>query len=148
MKLSDLLTGLADNARVFETRVKKWQDDLEAKGDELMASAKRWQENAKARQEDLDKQIQGYLADASENVRTQWAQMQGGWDAQVSQTRAKAQELKARAETMQAEDYADWSEAYAATMVKYAQQIQDEASTAVAAAAEARAKADALKKTV
>ena len=38
-------------------------------------------------------------------------------------------------------------EAYAANMVAYAQSMQDEASTAVAAAAEARAKAEAAKKT-
>ena len=145
MKLSDLLTGLAENARVFETRARKWQDEMEAKGEELMASARRWQESAKARQEDLDKQIQGYLADASENVRTPWAELEGGWDEQVARTRAKAEELRAKAETMQAEDYADWSEAYAATVVSYAQQMQDQASTAVAAATEARAKADALK---
>ena len=54
-------------------------------------------------------------------------------------------DMRAQAQNMHDEDMADWSEAYAANMVAYAQQIQDEASNAVAAAAEARAKANAAK---
>ena len=55
--------------------------------------------------------------------------------------------MRGKVDASNAEDYADWSEAYAANMVAYAQSMQDEASTAVAAAAEARAKAEAAKKT-
>ncbi|MDF3605702.1 hypothetical protein PE067_05785 [Paracoccus sp. DMF-8] len=148
MKLSDLFTNLADGARTMETRVKKWQEELEAKNSDMMESARRWQADAANRQEDLQKKIQGYLDDASENVRSQWGQMQKGWEEQVAQTRAKAEEMRAKAAAMNAEDNADWFEAYAATMVNFAQKMQDEASNAVAAATEARAKAENLKKDV
>lgn len=146
MKLSDLFVNLADGARTLETRVKKWQDDLEAKNADMMESARRWQADAAGRQEELKKKIQGYLDDASDNVRSQWGVMQKDWEDQVAQTKAKADQMRARAEAMNAEDNADWFEAYAATMVNFAQKMQDEASTAVAAAAEARARAEKLKK--
>ena len=148
MKLSDLFTNLADGARNFEGRVKKWQEDLEAKNDELEAGARRWQEDAAKRQEELKQKVQGYLDDASDNVRAQWAKMEAGWDKQVAETKAKALEFRDKVDASDAEDYADWSEAYAANMVSYAQQMQDEASNAVAAAAEARARAEAAKSKV
>ena len=64
----------------------------------------------------------------------------------MAELKKKAAEMRSKAETMQAGETADWYEAYAANMVNYAQQMQEEASNAVAAAAEARAKADAAKK--
>ena len=76
MKLSDLFTNLADGARNFEGRIKKWQEDMDAKSTEMEAGARRWQEDAAKRQEELKKKVQGYLDDASENVRTQWNSMQ------------------------------------------------------------------------
>lgn len=147
MKLSDLFTNMAEGARSLEERVKEWQTDLEAKNADMVESARRWQADAAKRQGELQQRIQGYMDDASENVRSQWGNMQKGWDEQVAQMKAKGEEIRAKAAAMSAEDTADWYEAYAANLVNYAQKMQDEASTAVAAAAEARAKADALKKT-
>lgn len=72
--------------------------------------------------------------------------MQTGWDEEVGKVKAKAEELRKAAVQMNDEDTADWYEAYAANMTNYAKQMQEEASQAVAAAAEARAKADASKK--
>lgn len=146
MRLSDLFTNMADGARTLEERVKKWQEDLEARNADMVENARRWQADAAKRQDELQQRIQGYMDDASENVRAQWGNMQKSWDEQVAHLKAKGDEIRTKAEAMNAEDTADWYEAYAATVVNYAQKMQDEASTAVAAAAEARAKAEALKK--
>ncbi|MFD1882376.1 hypothetical protein [Paracoccus pacificus] len=145
MKLSDMFASLARNAQSFEKKVAQWQEDLSDRSDELMASAKQWRESAEQRQKDLDQQIKGYFDDASEQVKAQWAKSKADWDKDVDRIKAKAEEMRVAAKDMHEEDVADWSEAYAANMVAYAQQAQEEASKAVAAAAEARAKADSKK---
>lgn len=142
MKLSDMLAQLSRSAQDFEARVEKWQQDFANRGEGLMDSARKWREQAEARQTDLNARIAGYFDDASEEVRAQWKASKSEWDAEVARMQAKGAEMRAKAGAMAAEDMADWSEAYAANMVAYAQQVQEEASRAVAAAAEARAKAE------
>lgn len=141
MKLSDMFASLARNAQDFEKRVEKWQEDFRDRGEDMMDSAKRWRETAEQRQQDLDAQIKGYFNDASEQVKAQWSTAKGDWDKEVEKIKAKGEEMRVAAKGMHEEDVADWSEAYAANMVAYAQQVQEEASKAVAAAAEARGKA-------
>lgn len=145
MKLSEMLASLSRNAQEFEKRAAKWQDEMKDKSDEMVKSAKDWYASAGDRQKDLEAQIQGYFDDASDQVKAQWSKAQTDWDAEVARLRAKSEEMRQAAKDMHEEDVADWSEAYAAHMVSYAQQVQEEASKAVAAAAEARAKADAGK---
>ena len=145
MKLSDMFASLSRSAQDFEKKIDVWQADLSKKGNELAESAKKWREQAEQRQSDLNDQITKYFDDADEKVKAQWAESKAEWDKQIATLRGKAEDVRKKAVAMNAEDTADWYEAYAANMVSYAQQVQDEASNAVASAAEARVKADAAK---
>lgn len=145
MKLSDMFASLSRNAQEFEKRAAKWQEDLGNRSEEMIEGAKSWFANAQKRDEDLQAQVKDYFNDASEQVRAQWTAAKTEWDGEVAKLKAKGEEVRKKAETMHAEDTADWYEAYAANMVAYAQQVQDEAANAVAAANEARAKADSAK---
>lgn len=138
MKLSDMFATLADNARVFEKRAAEWQDEMTARNEEMMASARKWQEATMQRQDEINTQMRGYFEEAGENVRTQWQTMQTAWEDQFQKMREKGDEMRAAA--MKSGNFPDWAEAYAAQMVSYAQKMQDEASNAIAAATEARAK--------
>ncbi|SIS66822.1 hypothetical protein [Paracoccus saliphilus] len=144
MKLSDMFSSLAENARSFEERVSEWQEQMNAQGDDMMASARKWQEATMQRQEELNKQMQGYFDEAGENVRTQWETMQSAWEEQFQTMQKKGEEMRASA--MKSGNFADWAEAYAAQMVTFAQKMQDEAANAIAAATEARGKSDGKKK--
>ncbi|MBU3031285.1 hypothetical protein [Paracoccus marinaquae] len=138
MKLSDMFSTLADNARVFEERAAEWQDEMGVRNDEMMASARKWQETAMQRQEEMNKQIRGYFEEAGENVRSQWQAMQSGWENQFEALREKGEEMRAAAS--KSGQFPDWAEAYAAQMLSFAQKLQDDASNAIAAATEARGK--------
>lgn len=146
MKLSDLLSTLAENARQMEERANKWQADASARNEEIVASAKKWQETAMQRQDEINRQIVTYFDEAGENVRNQWQTMQSNWEEQFEKLRTRGEEMRTAAKKMQGGDFADWSEAYAAQMVGFAQKIQNEASQAIAAATEARAKTPAARK--
>lgn len=140
MKLSDMFSSLAENARSFEERVSEWQDQMTAQSDDMMVSARKWQEATMQRQEELNKQMQGYFDEAGENVRTQWEAMQNAWEEQFQTMQKKGEEMRASAS--KSGNFADWAEAYAAQMVTFAQRMQDEAANAIAAATEARGKSD------
>ncbi|MDP5305663.1 hypothetical protein [Paracoccus spongiarum] len=144
MKLSDMFSTLADNARMFEKRAAEWQDEMSSKNDEMMASARKWQETAMQRQEEMNQQMRGYFEQAGDNVRNQWHSMQTAWEDQFQKMREKGEEMRAAA--MKNGQFPDWAEAYAAQMVSFAQKMQDEASNAIAAATEARGKAASPKK--
>lgn len=138
MKLSDMFANLAENARMFEARAAEWQDQMTARNDEMMASARKWQETAMERQSELSDQMRGYLEQANENVRSQWTAMQSAWEEQFQKMRQTGEEMRAKAGRMPGADFAAWSEAYAAQMVSMAQRMQEEAMSAIAAATEAR----------
>ena len=144
MKLSDMFSTLAENARMFEKRAAEWQDEVTARNDEMMASARKWQETAVQRHDEMNKQIRGYFEEAGENVRNQWQTMQSSWETQFQQMREKGEEMRTAA--MKGGNFPDWAEAYAAQMVSFAQKMQDEASNAIAAATEARAKGGSSRK--
>lgn len=145
MKLSDMFATLAENARVFEKRAAEWQDEMSSKNEEMMAGARKWQETAMQRQEEVNQQMRGYFEQAGDNVRNQWQTMQSAWEDQFQKMREKGDEMRAAA--VKSGHFPDWAEAYAAQMVAFAQKMQDEASTAIAAATEARGKAAPKKKT-
>lgn len=145
MKLSDMFASLSRNAQDLEKRAAKWQEELGNRSEEMVESAKGWLANAQKRDDDLKAQVKDYFNDASDQVKAQWAAAKTEWDGEVAKLKAKGEEVRQKAETMAAEDNADWYEAYAANLVAYAQQVQDEAANAVAAANAARAKADAAK---
>lgn len=138
MKLSDMFSTLAENARTYEKRVAEWQDEITSRNDEMMASARKWQETAVERQDEMNRQIRGYFDEAGENVRNQWQTMQTAWEDQFQKMRDKAEEMRAAA--LKTGKLPEWAEAYAAQMVGFAQKMQDEAANAVAAATEARGK--------
>lgn len=144
MKLSDMFATLAENARSFEKRAAEWQDEMTARGDEMMSSARKWQETAMQRQDEMNKQMRGYFEEAGENVRNQWQTMHSAWEEQFQKMREKGDEMRSAA--MKSGHFPDWAEAYAAQMVSFAQKMQDEASNAIAAATEARAKTSTKKK--
>ncbi|MCF3974780.1 hypothetical protein [Paracoccus salsus] len=144
MKLSDMFSTLADNARSFEKRAAEWQDQISSRNDEMMASAQKWQETALQRQDEMNKQMRSYFENANENVREQWEAMQAAWEEQFQKMREKGEEMRESA--AKGGQFPDWAEAYAAQMVAFAQKMQDEASNAIAAATEARAKDSNKKK--
>ncbi|MDO5643256.1 MAG: hypothetical protein Q4G26_12855 [Paracoccus sp. (in: a-proteobacteria)] len=145
MKLSDMFASLSRSAQEMEKRAAKWQEEIGNRSGEMVDSAKSWLANAQKRDDDLKAQVKDYFNDASEQVKKQWETAKTEWDGEVAKLKAKGEEVRKKAETMAAEDNADWYEAYAANMVAYAQQVQEEAANAVAAATEARAKADSAK---
>lgn len=144
MKLSDMFSTLAENARMFEKRAAEWQDEMSSRNDDMAASVRKWQETAMQRQEEMNQQIRGYFEEAGENVRNQWQSMQSAWEEQFQKMKEKGEEMRASA--MKSGQFPDWAEAYAAQMVSFAQKMQDEASNAIAAATEARAKTGGRKK--
>ena len=144
MKLSDMFSTLADNARTFEKRASEWQDEMSSRNDEMTASARKWQETAMQRQEEMNSQIRGYFEQANENVRSQWQTMQKAWEDQFRKMQEKGEEMREQAK--KSGQFPDWAEAYAAQMVSFAQKMQDEASNAIAAATEARAEDKKKKK--
>lgn len=143
MKLSEMFATLAKNAQDMESRVSEWEKDLNSKSGELLGNAKTWLASAQKRDEELKAKVADYMKDANEQVKAQWAKTQADWDSEVARLQAKASEAREKATQMQAQQAADWYEAYAAQMVAYAQRVQDEASNAVAAATKARADSDA-----
>ena len=146
MKLSDLFSTLAQGAQEFEKRAARWQEEFRDRQEDLVENVRKWREAATQRETDLNSQIRDYFDQASDQVKAQWETAKEGWDSEVEKVRAKSAEMRKQAETMQAGDLADWTEAYAANMVAFAKQMQEEASNAIAAAAEARAKARATDK--
>ncbi|MBK4217837.1 hypothetical protein JJJ17_18030 [Paracoccus caeni] len=136
MKLSDMFSTLAENARNFEQRATEWQSEMTSRNEDMMAGARKWQETALQRQEEVNKQVRTYFEDAGENVRSQWQTMQTAWEDQFQQMREKGEEMRASA--LKSGHFPDWAEAYAAQMVAFAQKMQDEAANAIAAATEAR----------
>lgn len=140
MKLSDMFATLAENAKTFESRVNEWQSDATSRNEDMTTGARKWQETAKQRQDDMNRQMAGYFESANENVRKQWQTMQSAWEDQFQKMREKGDEMRQAAKTMPGADLADWSEAYAAQTVAFAQKMQDEAANAIAAATEARGK--------
>ena len=145
MKLSDMFASLSRNAQDLEKRAAKWQEELGNRSSEMVESAKGWLADAQKRDDDLKAQVKDYFNDASEQVKAQWATAKAEWDSEAAKLKAKGEEVRKKAETMHAEDNADWYEAYAANMVALAKRSEQEATSAIAAAIEARAKADAKK---
>ena len=138
MKFSDMFATLADNARRMEERAAEWQNQMNVKNDEMMASTRKWQETALQRQDVMNAQMRSYFEEAGENVRGQLQVMQSAWEEKFQKMREKSEEMREQA--MKGGHFPDWAEAYAAQMVSFAQRMQDEASNAIAAATEARAK--------
>lgn len=140
MKLSDMFSSLAENARAFEERSATWQSELTARNDEMMSGIKKWQDSATERQDQMQKQMKDYFDQAGDGARNQWETMQKSWEDQLSAMKARGDEMRTSASKMKGGDFAAWSEAYAAQMVSFAQKMQDEATNAIASATEARAK--------
>lgn len=147
MKLSDMFSSLAENARMFEERSASWQSEMAARNDEMMAGIRKWQESAAERQEQMQRQMKEYFDQAGDQARAQWENMQKSWEDQFAAMKARGEEMRESASKMKGGDFAAWSEAYAAQMVGFAQKMQDEATNAIARATEARAETDKKKKT-
>lgn len=140
MKLSDLLDSLADGTKKFEAQLDEWQKSLSAQGEEAVAKAKEWQKTAEARGEEWTQQFKAYADGVDDNLKSQWDKIQAGFDIQMASARKQADEWRSKAESADAETTAKWHEAYAANMVAIAKRAEEEASKAIAGAAEARAK--------
>lgn len=138
MKLSDMFSTLAENARTYEQRMAEWQDQMNVRNEEMMSSARKWQETTMQRQDEMNRQIRSYFDEAGENVRSQWQTMQSAWEDQFQKMREKGEEMRAAA--TKSGHFPEWAEAYAAQMVGFAQKMQDEAASAIATATEARSK--------
>ena len=145
MSLSDLLTSLADNARKFETQLDAWNKSLTAQGDEILAKTKEWQKTSERHSEEWTAQFKAYAEGIDGDLKSRWAKLQSDAEAQVEVARKRAEEWRAEAEKKDAETRATWYEAYAANLAAIAQRSEEEASKAIAAAADARAKANASK---
>lgn len=144
MKLSDMLSSMAENARLFEERSADWKSQMTGRNDEMMAEIRKWQAGAVERQDDLSRQLRGYMDEAGETLKTQWQQMQTTWEAQFAQLKKQGDEMREAALKTaggkEGKAFAEWAEAYAAQMTSFAQKMQAEAAGAIATATEARAK--------
>ncbi len=141
MKLSTMLSDLAKRSRDLEKQADAWSKQLDKEGKKLSASLQAWMDGQKAREEELKGQVAAYLSSAGEQVRSAWKEGEESWNAEVARLRQMATEAQSKAAARSKDGAADLYEAYAAHAVAFAQKAQDEASKAVAAAAEARAKA-------
>ena len=145
MKLSDLLQSLTEGTRNFESQLDEWNKDLAAKSNELMAKAEEWQKTADQRSKEWGAQFMAYSNTVDADLKSEWAKLQTSMDGKVQELRQQASQWRAQAEKKDAETAAKWYEAYAANMVALAKRTEQEAAAAIAAAVEARAKADAKK---
>lgn len=142
MKLSDMFASLSRGAQEMEKRMGDWEKDLSQRGAEWLESGKAWLADAQNREDAIAAQMKGYVDQASDQVKAQWAKAQKDWDAEVARVKGMAENLRADAAKMTATERAEWSEAYAAQMVNFARRMQEEAGKAMAEAAQARAKAE------
>ena len=79
------------------------------------------------------------------DLKAEWTKLQQNVDTQMQTLRNQAHEWRTEAEKKDAATAAKWYEAYAANMVALAKRTEQEAASAIAAAIDARAKADAKK---
>ncbi len=147
MKLSEMFASLSRGAQDLEQRMGEWEKDFSQRSAEWVESGKQWLADAQKRDDEMTAQLKGYVDQSSEQVKMQWAKAQKDWDAEADRVRGMADSLRADAARMSANERAEWSEAYAAQMVNFAQKMQEQAGKAIAEAAEARARAEAAKKT-
>lgn len=140
MKISDLLTSLAGSAKNLETQMDEWNKSLSAQGDQALAKVKEWQQAAERRDEEWKAQFKVYANDVDAGLKKQWTELQTGFDTHMETVRKQAAAWRSEAEQKDAQTRADWYEAYAANMVSIAKRTEQEATAAIAAAAEARAK--------
>lgn len=145
MKLSDLLQSLTEGTRKFEAQLDEWSKDMALKSDALKAKAEEWQKSADQRSKEWAAQLTAYSNGVDAELKSEWTKLQNNVDTQVDTWRKQASDWHAEAEKKDAETAAKWYEAYAANMVALAKRSEQEATSAIAAAIEARAKADAKK---
>ena len=145
MKLSDLLQSLTEGTRKFEAQLDEWSKDMAVKSDALMAKAEAWQKSADQRSKEWADQLTAYSNGVDAELKSEWTKLQTNVDTQVDVWRKQAADWRVEAEKKDAETAAKWYEAYAANMVALAKRSEQEATSAIAAAIEARAKADAKK---
>ena len=143
MKLSDLLQSLTEGTRKFEAQLDEWSKDMAVKSDALMAKAEAWQKSADQRSKEWADQLTAYSNGVDAELKSEWTKLQDNVDTQVDAWRKQAADWRVEAEKKDAETAAKWYEAYAANMVALAKRSEQEAASAIAAAIEARAKADA-----
>lgn len=141
MKISDLLTSLAGSTKVLEGQLDEWNKSLSAQGDQALAKVKEWQQTAEQRNEEWKAQFKAYASGVDDDLKGQWTELQAGFDTHMDAARKQVESWRAEAEKQDADTRANWYEAYAANMVSIAKRAEQEATTAVSAAAEARAKA-------
>lgn len=146
MKLSDMFASLSRGAQDLEGRMGEWEKDFSKRGSEWLESGRQWLAEAQKRDDEIAAQMKGYVDQASDAVKAQWAKAQQDWDAEVTRVRGMAETLRADAAKLTTSERAEWAEAYAAQMVNFSQKMQEEAGKAVAEAGQARAKADEAKK--
>ena len=145
MKLSDLLQSLTEGTRKFEAQLDEWSKDMALKSDALKAKAEEWQKSADQRSKEWTAQLTTYSNGVDAELKSEWTKLQTNVDTQVDVWRKQAADWRVEAEKKDAETAAKWYEAYAANMVALAKRSEQEATSAIAAAIEARAKADAKK---
>ncbi len=141
MKISDLLTSLAGSAKNLEAQVDEWNKSLADQSDQALAKVKEWEEAAERRNEEWKTKFKTYANETDENLKRQWNELQTGFNDQMDSARKQAEAWRAEAERKDADDRANWYEAYAANMVSIANRAEQEAASAITEAAEARAKA-------
>lgn len=145
MKISDLLQSLTESTRNFESQLDAWNKDLTTKGNELMAKAEEWQKSVDQRSKEWGAQLTAYSNSVDAELKTEWTKLQTDVDGRVEELRQQANQWRTQAEKKDAETAAKWYEAYATNMVALAKRTEQEAASAIAAAIDARAKADAKK---
>jgi hypothetical protein len=131
---------------------------------EMSRRAAEWEKRAEARREEDRKQFEADRAEARKSVQSaqaafddklynldqsmtsHWREVQKSFNNQVAVAHSKAAEGKAVLELADAQDVADFDEAYADTAANFAHLAANEANAAMLEATAARAYAKSLEK--
>lgn len=142
MKLSEVLSSLADQSKKLEERFQKWDEETQAWSKEQEAELQTWSEQVKEQYEANVSKINTFVKENSDEVQAEWKKMGEGWDKQVESLKQGIADFEGQMKQEDVNFEANAREAQAAAAVKYALEVQQEAEIALLKAAEARAKAN------
>ncbi|MEO1639494.1 MAG: hypothetical protein AAFU41_09650 [Pseudomonadota bacterium] len=142
MKLSDMMEAVTAYSKEVEAKFGEWQGDAETWANDAEAQAKAWQADAEARFQQAEDKFNGFIASATASAKAEWTKADKAFTEQISDLKAKTDEVRTSVATYEANARAEAAEAYAAALSKYAISVQTEAEKAMAFAAEQAGKKD------
>ncbi len=138
-KLSEQFLEMSQRTAAWENRAAAQQEKNRQGFEADVAEARNTVQSAQA-------SFEARLNSIEESVSSQWRGLQESFDNQVAAARSKAAEWKAAHNLADAQERADYYEAYAEIAADFARLAATEADEAMLKATEARAHADSLVK--